>query len=511
MKAILDSASEIEEDHAISIEYLGPDEPVLRSKITADRRRRLTKAIEEAERAEKAAAEGKQEDPIPEQDTNDTSTRITVGMTGSVYRFGAITMEAAIPEREISLDPGLVMSANNELAAESNPDLQLERGVFLQGLLLPQEVRTHLQTSEPVVMMLDATTARIHWEMVAQPDPTLTLAAIQDNGNRSGAGTSRKFERDRFLGTSRGFTRQLRTPFATLPDPPAAPGKTLRVLVIADPSEDMPLAGAEAEGLEVADVFAAYNRAAGERGSGNQVVVDRLLGPREATRTTTLRYLMLRPYDVLHFAGHCFYQADRPDASGWIFSNGETISAHELNRIDRIPRFVFSNACESGVTPDRSELRSDALAPSFAEAFFARGVANFVCTAWPVDDSAARRFARTLYLNLLGLKEESGRFRFDGVPQPMHIAMQRARIELAERRLRSANLGCISALRQPVVSFLRRTREIAAKQTSTSVHRGLDQQNPPTTSPGRAAASTSGANGAPRSARKPKAASKPAQ
>ncbi|MGD9711865.1 MAG: CHAT domain-containing protein, partial [Thermomicrobiales bacterium] len=452
---------EIEEEHGLSVSYLGPDKETLLKLITAERLEHLQKLVQEAEQAEKAA--GADESPDQQVDRGDlqSSTRITVGMTGNVYRFGAITTEAAIPEREISLDPGLVMSANNELAAESNPDLQLERGVFLQGLLMPAEVRTHLQSNEPVVMMLDATTARIHWEMVAQPDPTVSLAAIQAGGNLSGAGTSRKFQRDRFLGTSRGFTRQLRTPFASLPDPPAAPRKTLRVLVVADPSEDMPLAGAEAEGLEVADVFAAYNRAAQGQGTGNQVVVDRLLGPREATRTTTLRYLMLRPYDVLHFAGHCFFQADRPDASGWIFSNGETISAHELNRIDRIPRFVFSNACESGVTPDRSELRSDGLAPSFAEAFFARGVANFVCTAWPVDDAAARRFARTLYLGLLGLKEEDGNFRFDGEPQPMHIAMQRARIDLAQRASGARTWGAYQHYGNPLYRFFSVSRDRA--------------------------------------------------
>ena len=43
------------------------------------------------------------------------------------------------------------------------------------------------------------------------------------------------------------------------------------------------------------------------------------------------------------------------------------------------------------------------LAPSFAESFFARGVQNFVCTAWPVNDLAARDFAKRLYTGLLGL------------------------------------------------------------------------------------------------------------
>ena len=54
--------------------------------------------------------------------------------------------------------------------------------------------------------------------------------------------------------------------------------------------------------------------------------------------------------------------------------------------MDRIPKFVFSNACESGVTVDDPGAATTGLAPSFAHAFFARGVSNFVCTAWPVND-----------------------------------------------------------------------------------------------------------------------------
>jgi CHAT domain-containing protein len=58
------------------------------------------------------------------------------------------------------------------------------------------------------------------------------------------------------------------------------------------------------------------------------------------------------------------------------------------------------------------------LAPTFAEAFFERGVANFVCTAWPVGDAAALKFAEVFYSNLLGLNGEA---------QPIYVAMREAR------------------------------------------------------------------------------------
>lgn len=150
-----------------------------------------------------------------------------------------------------------------------------------------------------------------------------------------------------------------------------------------------------------------------------------------------LRHLMQRTYDLLHFCGHSFYKAEDPAGSGWLFSDRHLLSAHEFTRIDRIPKFVFSNSCESGVTPDRAGQHAQALAPSLAEAFFARGVSNFVCTAWPVDDRAARDFALTLYAGLLGITTAPngnlGNPESYSVtpPLPMYEAMRAARLAVA--------------------------------------------------------------------------------
>jgi hypothetical protein len=267
--------------------------------------------------------------------------------------------------------------------------------------------------------------------MVAQPEITNAPDMTAIDGTDE---VDEEIYRKGFLGTTRGLTRQLRTTFAPPPEPPPPPRRVLRVLVVADPAADAHLPGAQEEGVEVADLFESYNLAYQEDPERSQIQVKRMFGPLEATRTNVLRELMSRPYDVLHYAGHCVFQWDGdPDASGWIFSakERELLSAYELNRIDRVPKFVFSNACESGITPDRSEERSAGLAPSFAEAFFNRGVSNFVCTAWPVDDLGAREFALTLYSRLLGLREvagQSGRYERDpGGPRPMHLAMRDAR------------------------------------------------------------------------------------
>src|SRR5690606_10897373 len=153
--------------------------------------------------------------------------------------------------------------------------------------------------------------------------------------------------------------------------------------------------------------------------------------------------------------------------SGWIFSDGTCLSANELNRIDRIPKFVFSNACESGITPDRSELRNAVLAPSFAEAFFARGVANFVCTAWPVDDGAALSFAQHLYEGRLGLR--SGLKGKAPRALPMHIAMRDARVAIAATHGGATTWGAYQHYGNPFFRFFDRMpqKRPAAKKSQT--------------------------------------------
>ena len=172
-------------------------------------------------------------------------------------------------------------------------------------------------------------------------------------------------------------------------------------------------------------------------------------------------------YDVLHFAGHCVYDKDEPSNSGWLFSlkNDERLTANELKRIDRVPKFIFSNACESGITPDRSELRNAELAPSFAEAFFARGVGNFVCTAWPVDDEAARTFARHLYSELLGLDPADDSARKDFAC--MHQAMRDARRAIAADPAGSRTWGAYQHYGNPYFRFFenRMTSDVARPRT----------------------------------------------
>jgi len=328
--------------------------------------------------------------------------RFTVALRDGTFEFSVLSTEASIPQRNITVDPKLIDEINQQLPVAPSFNRQRDLGNLLGRLLVPAEVqRDVIKRGIPTVLSVDATTARIHFEMAAL----------------SPAGGDDRFNPDAFLGPAASLTRQLRTTFAPLPETPMMAGRPLRVLVIADPCEESPLPGAQEEGEAVARLFEDFKDA------GANVGVERLFGPSEATRVAVLDKLINQRFDLLHFAGHCFFDPKDPPRSGWLFSRNEVLSAYELGRIDRIPRFVFSNACESGITPDRADERSAGLAPSFAEAFFARGVANFICTAWPVDDAAALAFAQRVYRGLLGLLPTGA--------EPLHEAIKAARLEIA--------------------------------------------------------------------------------
>ena len=332
--------------------------------------------------------------------------RLSVTYRDETYYFSALTRDAAVPERALPLDPRLIQEVCDYLVEARAVKQQHRKGCVLQKLILPDDIEDRLNSSRPVVMIVDRETARIHWEMMASPAVTADLTDIE-NCN--------------FAGIARSLTRQLRTGYAPPPEPPPPPRRRLRVLVVADPAADQPLIGAREEGQLVVDLCRQFNGMYRD----SQIEVKRLIGPADAQRMNVLEELLLEQYDVLHYCGHCYFDKDTPSKSGFIFgkdANGQALvlSARELLQIDRVPRFIFANACESGVTPDRPERADARFAPSFAEAFFARGVANFICTGWPVNDSAALDFAGTFYRAMFGLENEP--------PAPIHRALQQARL-----------------------------------------------------------------------------------
>jgi hypothetical protein len=247
-------------------------------------------------------------------------------------------------------------------------------GARLARLLLPASVREGLATMQahPLVVVHDREAARVPWEVlrIGSVHPAL------------GAGLSRRYASDS-LTVARW--REDRTP-----------GDTLRVLLVANPTQDLP--GAAAEGVELQQLLARPG-----------VSLDTLTG-REATRARIVAALASGAYDVLHYAGHAWFDARDPARGGLVCAGRDVLRGADLETIGNLPALVFCNACEAArvrrarpQAPRAAVTRAQArrAAPGMAEAFLGGGVANFLGTHWPVGDESALTYSRTLYQSLL--------------------------------------------------------------------------------------------------------------
>jgi CHAT domain-containing protein len=134
--------------------------------------------------------------------------------------------------------------------------------------------------------------------------------------------------------------------------------------------------------------------------------VDMLEG-RDASRRRLLAEIGSGEYDILHFAGHGFFDAADPGRSGLVCAGGDVLRGADLSGIGDLPSLVFFNACEAARVRRRRPHGRPRLfglrkSSGLAEAFLDGGVASFVGTHWPVGDDAALAFSTRFYERLLG-------------------------------------------------------------------------------------------------------------
>jgi hypothetical protein len=104
----------------------------------------------------------------------------------------------------------------------------------------------------------------------------------------------------------------------------------------------------------------------------------------------------IRDYDIVHYAGHAFYDSKNPAESGWVLSDG-TLKAGEIAAMggfQPMPALLFCNACQSGRTePWKNHDEIFGL----ANAFLLAGVQHYIGTFWGVADEAGLGFAKYFY------------------------------------------------------------------------------------------------------------------
>ena len=184
-------------------------------------------------------------------------------------------------------------------------------GASVSRLLLGASVREGLETvrSRPLVVLHDREASRVPWEVlrVGAEHPALVS------------------------GASRRYASETLTVARWRDD--GAGGEGMRALLVVDPTEDLP--GAAAEGAALSQLFT-------QRG----VAFDVLQGA-DATKERIVAALAAGTYDVLHVAGHAFFDPDDPGRSGLVCHGGNVLRGTDFDGLGHLPALVFCNACEA--------------------------------------------------------------------------------------------------------------------------------------------------------------------
>ena len=365
------------------------------------------------------AAKKKKEPPRPpELPPARVATRITVEREGDVFRFSALTQSAVVAVREVEAQSFYSEGVAESLKGAFGFQEQELYGRLLYHLL-PQDFEEHYQ--EPLTVIVDRSTAGIPWEMVCFTRP----------------------EGRAYFGTHLGLTRQFRTLLSSRPGIAPPLDRKLRVLVVADPPREpeLQLPGARQEGEEVVRILRRIRQQ-----TQLEIEVVARIGWQECNPVEILALILDGNFDVVHFAGHGIFDPERPNRGGWVFGKAKdrpdellTLSPREIFLARRVPRLVFANACFSAVvSPGRLSVEEmNRRLAGIAEAFFDRGVPNYLGAGWPVQDDLAVRFAAEFYAQALtgqpasafpaGGEEGGGAVAAAGQPAALWSAVSSAR------------------------------------------------------------------------------------
>ncbi len=295
--------------------------------------------------------------------TRSLSLRASVLTSGS--KAAVLTGTKIIPRRQLT--EHLQRIAHGDFTARRLSGY----GEVLGALLLHRDVLAALDTvkTQHLVVVHDSAAAAYPWETLC----------VNGRFPAAGAGLSRRYAAEN-LSVARWRESRRRD-------------ATLDVLLVVNPTGD--LAGADAEGDRLKALLQEEKK----------IRIVELRG-QEATRERLLDEFRSGRYDVLHYAGHAFFDPEQPGRSGIVCTDQKVLSGADLSNVTELPALAFFNACEAGRIRSGtrfSEQTQDRLRRnvSLAESFLRGGVANYVGTYWPVGDSEAEKFSVTFYRSLV--------------------------------------------------------------------------------------------------------------
>jgi hypothetical protein len=351
--------------------------------------------------------------------------------TTQPLRFTTTTRRARSEVRLLGTQRALVDQFVAEAIGTTRDDRSISRTLF--ELLLPNELKDAAPDQDNLVLVLDESAAHYPWELLEDPSGSRGEPLVIRHG------VLRQLESRDFRENPKGTTQ-------------------LSALVVGDPvSSLVELAGAQREAETVARTLQAEG----------QFRVEKRIRP---IAQEVIEALYLRPYRVVHLAGHGVYRFRRADlpgvgapahtpggtgstggqatqpqtVTGMVIGDGMFLTPIEVRQMRRVPELVFINCCHLGqieaASPagagDSGLRQYNLFAANVATEFINMGVRAVIAAGWAVDDAAATTFATTFYSHMLA-----------GVP--LGESVKRARRETYDRHTSTNTWGAYQCYGDP--------------------------------------------------------------
>ncbi len=258
----------------------------------------------------------------------------------------------------------------NKVNRSKDPDPVFLKGLkksgqFLWEHLLPRSIKEKLagQLNQNLVLLVDEGLVNLPWELL--------------------------YDGDNFICLKYNLGRSIRTTQQVYSSGVRSFSDVMRMLILADPTGD--LKSSYLEGVDIRDQFDAKR---------SNIHID--------LKSSSVDRLFVKKaicdYDVVHFAGHCEYDFNKPDNTGWLLKDGR-FTSHDITLLGQsapLPSLVFSNACYSAKNEldlTRASFREKNY--SLASAFLFSGVRHYIGSIRRLDDESSLSFAREFYHHLV--------------------------------------------------------------------------------------------------------------
>lgn len=242
--------------------------------------------------------------------------------------------------------------------------VRLGKGLYFD--FVPPSLQKILSTITTRFLMIATNDPIIPWELIYLP------------------------EKDTYLGLEFALGRKVLMVVDRLPIISKSYDHILDVLLIGNPSGNLPSSENEvkyiAEKLEV-----------------NERVKTKVMVGDEVTRTGLEKELSDQQYDIIHFAGHSFFNPENPNKSYLELARGEAIYASQFSWLFQkgIPSLIFLNACSTAMDSGGETTPEEVQMSGMIRQLMNIGVQSVIGSLWPMHDIVSATIATEFYRNLM--------------------------------------------------------------------------------------------------------------